>query len=923
MFRTLTRPLPESLHRAAQTLSLIAIVIMAAALLGSLFARNSSVNGISANFTIYDADGTLLAANRSAFRIAQAGVYRITLHTANVVPDAVVIRDRNIRLHQSPLDGSRIDQSSQGLVWWRNSGKTSSTDSITIYSIGHSTVNIHVLDAAAARKSINKEIENSTLFAGGLAMMTIFATVVALVARDKLFGTFAYWLWSTLLLGSITAGYDLLWFGASPAANLETATKQLICANWGVAAIALFMGLFSKQLGTRLLTSALRTCYHIFIGFCMAAPLVPTHIFMAAFWATAMLGLLLLACGVLALWSSGFSRGSIWYGLGWLAQITALVRDVLGASGIMERPQLPPFILASVISALFIGLAVAESLNSERAEREKAYDIAEIARAKLAHLFTSSPTGLLSFDRTGKGTAANPQALHLLGLPLGALPNLSNILDDRLHSELSELASREEKELHRRISIQTRSDGGKTFLAVRARTTTESIEVSVQDVTASVELEEHLRQQAFTDPLTGLKNFAALVRDLQIGQSNSTPLALYLIDIHRFRDVNTFFGQRSGDRALKEVANNLMCIDYGGMPYRVTGDTFALLASHLDDSALHTHARRIARELAQNPIDLGRRSVSIQVYIAAQPINACSDTDELLLSTQSLLEEARTLTFGTERIAISNSDSVRRWRESQRFTNLIQSREWTREVQLYAQPIVALTDDSDERFEILLRITTDRGVIPPSPLLQAAESLGAMTEIDIFVVERTLEWMERRATLPKYVTCNLSGASISDPSFLDTLYSLLQKHSQAARRLCLEVTESVAVQDVKRAADFFENLHTLGVLIALDDFGAGYTNFTYLSQLPVDILKLDGQFVKDFQSSPRKALIISNLTKLTHNLGAKCVAEWVEDQDCANELANIGVDFAQGWHFSKAQPLDYWDSNEFPRFELTAAVSPQ
>ena len=148
---------------------------------------------------------------------------------------------------------------------------------------------------------------------------------------------------------------------------------------------------------------------------------------------------------------------------------------------------------------------------------------------------------------------------------------------------------------------------------------------------------------------------------------------------------------------------------------------------------------------------------------------------------------------------------------------------------------------------------------------------------------------------------NLSGASLNDERFIADLMAILAAHPQAARKLCFEITETVALYDLRHTRRIVERIRSFGSMTALDDFGAGYTSFSYLKQLPADILKIDGSYVKNLDTQPADQSIVRAITELGHQLGVRIVAEWVENAETVELLAELGVDFAQGW--ALARPL--------------------
>jgi EAL domain-containing protein (putative c-di-GMP-specific phosphodiesterase class I) len=199
----------------------------------------------------------------------------------------------------------------------------------------------------------------------------------------------------------------------------------------------------------------------------------------------------------------------------------------------------------------------------------------------------------------------------------------------------------------------------------------------------------------------------------------------------------------------------------------------------------------------------------------------------------------------------------------------------------------------DERGE---RISTER-------LIRAAENAGRMGAIDRWVITTTLQWLQQhQSVLPpnQFVCINLNGASLNDERFIADVFAILDAHGDVAHRLCLEITESVALHDLDNTRRFIERIRSRNAKVALDDFGAGYTSFSYLRDLPADVLKIDGSFIVDMNRHPANVAIVEAIVTLAQHLGMKTIAEWAEDVETVETLAEIGVDYVQGYAVSRA-----------------------
>ena len=237
---------------------------------------------------------------------------------------------------------------------------------------------------------------------------------------------------------------------------------------------------------------------------------------------------------------------------------------------------------------------------------------------------------------------------------------------------------------------------------------------------------------------------------------------------------------------------------------------------------------------------------------------------------------------------------------------------WVRRIQhafeedrfcLYAQEIFALdaSRDRGRHVEILLRLKDERGLlVPPSSFLPAAERFGLMKQVDRWVVRRTFRTLveHQAATGAVPITCcgiNLSGATVGDGEFLAFLKEAFTEFGVDPRIICFEITETVAVISLKTARAFIHDLKALGCTFALDDFGSGMSSFSYLKELPVDYLKIDGAFVRNLLTERPDRAMVEMISHVGHIMGKRIVAEFVETAETAEALRDIGVDFVQGY----------------------------
>lgn len=444
--------------------------------------------------------------------------------------------------------------------------------------------------------------------------------------------------------------------------------------------------------------------------------------------------------------------------------------------------------------------------------------------------------------------------------------------------------------------------------------------VSLNDRTAEVETERSLRAEMLRDSLTGLPNRTAFNEQVEavLEDPGFQPgsHAVLVVDMRRFSRVNECVGSLAGDELLITFARRLYsALRAGDLLARTGGDEFGILM-RLDrglEEALQA-AARIEATLAA-PFRLSELEIRVD----------CSLGCALLSGSEALAEEVlRNAQFALKRSKASGAVQIYEPNQARaarrRFSIETELRRSIEQggLTLAYQPLIDLRSGAVAGFEALARWDhPQRGPITPSEFIPVAEESGLIVPLGRWALETAVETLAGwdcadGAPLPLSVSVNLSALQIARDDIAGLVASALARHGLPGERLILELTESAIVQDPKRATQVLEGLKGLGVSVAMDDFGTGYTSLAYLQRLPIDMLKIDRSFVSGMLRDSDSVAIVRAILSLASALGMETTAEGIDSPELARALAGMGCSHGQGFHF--ARPLDpdsafaYWTS---------------
>lgn len=439
------------------------------------------------------------------------------------------------------------------------------------------------------------------------------------------------------------------------------------------------------------------------------------------------------------------------------------------------------------------------------------------------------------------------------------------------------------------------------------------------DISEQRRLTERLSHQASHDALTELYNRREFELRLQAALEEigaAAPAALLYLDLDQFKLINDTSGHLAGDQLLARLAAVMRRqLGAGDVLARLGGDEFGVLVANVADrAAAEQAAERVRRCIDGYVFSWEQRSYQVSASIGGVLI------DRPGVLVKDLLAQADTACYmakelGRNRVHFyseRDDETVRRHGEMEWANRLRWAVDEGRLVLAYQeilplpqpqpQPPVA---EAGPSVELLLRFRDESGeLVVPGVFLPAAERYGLMPAVDRWVIETALAHFDQLHPAGAglhMAAINLSGASVEDEALAGRIIGWLRHYKVDPSRVCFEITETVAVRNLSQVVRFMEQLRAVGCRIALDDFGAGMSSFTYLKNLPLDILKIDGSFVRDMLTDPVSHLMVRAVTDIGHRLGLQVVAEWVADRETVQALAELGVNGVQGFSLHRPE----------------------
>jgi diguanylate cyclase (GGDEF)-like protein/PAS domain S-box-containing protein len=565
-----------------------------------------------------------------------------------------------------------------------------------------------------------------------------------------------------------------------------------------------------------------------------------------------------------------------------------------------------------------------EGTVADITERKKAETAVFEEKERAQVTVQSIGDGVITTDAQGRVDYLNPVAESLTGwdtreargLPVAAIFRLVNDIDRepvenpvvRCLREARVIGLSDHTVLLSRLGQEIAIQNSAAPIRDRAGEVIGAVMV-FHDVSRERRLRRALAYQASHDALTGLINrreFESRLNEalLSTRRGENVRYVLLYLDLDQFKLVNDTCGHPAGDRLLKQITGLLQTRVRGSdLLARLGGDEFGILLAECSPE----QAMRIADSLRQAIRDYrfvwhdGALNVGVSIGI----VEITRDTE----SMAALMSAADVACYaakdeGRNRVHVYTHDNVpERHREMQWVSRLTRACDDGR-LELHFQPIVPIGANRDPRrnFELMLRMREENGeLVQPIEFIPAAERYNVMPAIDRWVVHHAFESLAHMIADPHppyTVSINLSGTSLNDERFLEFLIGELSSYPLSPGAICFEITETAAVANLANVVYFMRELKNRGCRFSLDDFGSGLSSFVYLKTLPVDYLKIDGQFIENVTSDPIDRCMVEAISQIGRAMNIQTIAERVESRAVLNELARLGIGYAQGFHIA-------------------------
>ncbi len=438
--------------------------------------------------------------------------------------------------------------------------------------------------------------------------------------------------------------------------------------------------------------------------------------------------------------------------------------------------------------------------------------------------------------------------------------------------------------------------------------------IALRDVSDVKRITQSLSYQANHDSLTGLLNRDSFInrmaRSMALHSSNpsetkETSVYLYA-DLDHFKVVNDVCGHAAGDELLRQIAEDFDAeFSDVDLKARVGDDEFGIYLENVPEDEVLLHAQRFYEMICRS-FEWRTHRFSITSTVAAVPVQSeTSDPFRILAAADDACYMTKENGGNGVRLYQKSEYSFRKRRDDMHWASTLNNAIDEQKLVLFAQPILHIQSREIRKKEILVRLRSDDGTyVSPGQFIPAAERYNLMPALDRYILKQTFQYLRDYGSRDRCMYCvNLSGTTLTSAGLYDYIKDLLSEFALDGSRFCFEITETAAIQNFAPTVELVQQIRGLGAFFALDDFGNGFSSFAYLKNLPVDYLKIDGSFVQHILKSHADRAMVEAINNIGHVLKMETIAEFVTNSEMISILADLTVDFAQGYEIAVPEIL--------------------
>lgn len=534
---------------------------------------------------------------------------------------------------------------------------------------------------------------------------------------------------------------------------------------------------------------------------------------------------------------------------------------------------------------------------------------------------------IIVIDDLGSITIMNTIAQHLIGIEdskavgMTATRVIKFKAANENHLSLYDNSTDEsvefEGEVYNRVTKNYRQVSGNITIVKDKLGKYKGKVLTLKDLGVIKDLFTRINYQSSHDNLTGILNRKSFIdyadKLITLSKYDNSTHGLLVISLDKFKVINDTCGHIAGDELLRKIAYLLNDFDNNKnlIKGRIGGDEFGILFKHSTIAQLKHFTKSIKRRITKQDFIWGEKEFPIRCSFGIVTINKNTlDHYSLFAAVDDACAISKEKGGGKIEIYDDCEDEYHKRRGEMMWIHKLKDAINKDQFILYFQDILSVKKEDTRKIEILVRIKDDDGnVISPIDFIPPAEQYGIMPDIDRIIIDKAAYYckkiIENSGHEKKIImSVNISATSIADKSLPSYITSIFQKYKVPPTLFCFEITETTTIKNMELAQNFIKNLKLIGCTFSLDDFGSGFSNYTYLRNMNVDYLKIDGSFISDMLDEPINKAIVESINNIGHIMKMKTVAEFVKNDEIKMVLEEIGVDYLQGYAINRPTPIE-------------------